>query len=74
MDNKYLTLQANLEADMEYQALQQANLQADAELRQLVSQMDSDQQEIIHQYLGTLAELQMREIELALMMESPLQT
>ena len=69
MYNKYLALQADLETDMEYQALLQENRSADDRLRELIQILEPDQQDVIHQYLGTLAELQMREIELALMLK-----
>ena len=67
MDDKHLALQADLDADTEYQALRQAYFSALVEFRQIIRELKPAQQEIIHQYLGTLAEMQMREIELALM-------
>ena len=69
MGNKYLTFQAKLEADTEYQAILQEHHCADAQLRQLICNLAPEQQEIIHQYLGILAEMQLREIELALILK-----
>ena len=67
MCHKLLAFQAKLEADTEYQVLLQEHHCADLQLRQLVCKLEPEQQEMIHQYLGALAELQLREIELALM-------
>lgn len=67
MDDKYLTFQAVLDADPEYRALRQDYFDANEQFQQLMHKLELSDKDIIYEYLGTLAEMQMREIELALM-------
>ena len=64
--SKYQTFLSERNVDTEYIALKESYEISQQELTAVLSCLDTKQQEVVHQYLGILAELQMREIELAL--------
>ena len=66
MDNKYQFFQSVLNADLEYQELQKAHYKAGLQFHRVIDQLEQKDKEILFEYLGSLAELQMRELELAL--------
>lgn len=67
--SKQQALLVQLGTDSEYAALTQTYTEACQAFQLVVSALKPSQREIIYQYLGILAEMQMREIELALMLE-----
>lgn len=69
MQDIYTPLQLLRDADPEYQALYQTHLEATSRFRQFLNRLEPTDREIIYEYLGALGEMQMREIELALMMK-----
>ena len=69
MDYNHQFFQSVLDADLEYQELQKKHQWAGLEFRRLMEQLKQKDRETIYEYLGTLAELQIREIELALMLK-----
>ena len=62
-------LLCRLETDSEYLALQKGLCDAQKALSAMIPTLEPSQQEILFEYLGSLAELQMRELELALMLK-----
>ena len=68
MDKDYLKFRDIVEADPEYQELRRLNLCATVQFQKLLQRLEQEDKEIIYEYIGTLAELQMWEIELALML------
>ena len=68
MDKDYLKFRDIVEADPEYQELRRLNLCATVQFLKLLQRLEQEDKEIIYEYIGTLAELQMWEIELALML------
>ena len=67
MEQKYMAFQIVLDADPEYQSIQHDFLCANQQFQILMDKLADADKEILHEYLGLLAEMQMREIELALM-------
>ena len=70
MDDKKMDFQTVLDTDPEYQVHLLAFIHAKGQFQQLMHKLELTDKEIIYEYLGTLAELQMREIELALATKS----
>ena len=67
MEQKYTAFQIVLDADPEYQSIQHDFLCANQQFQILMGKLADTDKEILYAYLGALAEMQMREIELALM-------
>ena len=66
---KYKTLLRIMETDPEYAALTSNFKEIQQAWQAAVSELEPAKREIMHEYLGALAEMQMREIELALMLQ-----
>ena len=62
-------LLCQFETDSEHLALKKAFYDAQRVLDAMILTLEPSKQEILYEYLGVLAELQMREIELALMLK-----
>ena len=66
---RYLKLLAQLETDTEYLAMKESFQEAQRALQVVIPGLEPAKQEIIYEYLGILAEMQMRELELAFMLK-----
>ncbi len=66
MEEKMLHFQTILASDPEYQVLLQRYCHAQAAFRMCISRLDTEDRDVIMEYLGALAEMQVREMELAL--------
>ena len=66
VEQKCKALQIALDADPEYQSILRDYLIASKQFQRLTNKLEEDDKAILYAYLGILAEMQMREIELAL--------